>query len=103
VTNGYNYTPAGGLVTVQMRAVDQGVQVDVTDNGIGIAPKDQGRIFERFYRGEDPLVLATAGTGLGLSLSKTIIEMHHGRIWFSSQPGNGSTFSFILPVYTQEE
>jgi len=103
VTNGYNYTPAGGLVTVQMRAAEQGVQVDVTDNGIGIAPKDQGRIFERFYRGEDPLVLATAGTGLGLSLSKTIIEMHHGRIWFSSQPGNGSTFSFMLPVFTQEE
>ncbi len=103
VTNGYNYTPAGGLVTVQMHAVDQGVQVDVTDNGIGIAPKDQGRIFERFYRGEDQLVLATAGTGLGLSLSKTIIEMHHGRIWFSSQPGNGSTFSFILPVFTQED
>jgi signal transduction histidine kinase len=77
----------------------------VIDTGIGIQVKDQKRIFERFYRGEDPLVLATSGTGLGLALSKTLVEMHHGRIWFNSSgtAGEGSTFSFTLPVYHAEE
>ena len=105
VTNGYNYTPAGGRVVIRMSVVDSEVQIDVQDNGIGIAKEDQARIFQRFYRGEDPLVLATAGTGLGLSIAKTLVEMHHGRIWFSSSgvSGEGSTFSFTLPIYEPEE
>jgi len=104
VVNAYNYTPANGRILVRLRPMGQEVQVDVIDNGVGIAPKDHKRIFERFYRGEDPLVLSTAGTGLGLALSKTLIEMHHGRIWFSSSgvPGEGSTFSFTLPVYNED-
>jgi signal transduction histidine kinase len=81
------------------------VQVDIQDNGIGIQQKDQHRIFERFYRGEDPLVLATSGNGLGLAIAKTLVEMHHGRIWFYSSGvrGEGSIFSFTLPVYQIEE
>ncbi|MEA4910191.1 MAG: GAF domain-containing protein, partial [Anaerolineaceae bacterium] len=104
ISNGYNYTPAGGEVRVRMRRNGSEVQVEVRDNGIGISARDQGRIFERFYRGEDPLVLATAGTGLGLSLSKTLIEMHSGKIWFYNNggPGEGSTFCFTLPVYQYE-
>jgi PAS domain S-box-containing protein len=100
VMNGYNYTPADGRVQVKMTGMGEDVQVDVIDSGIGIAPKDHERIFQRFYRGEDPLVLKTAGTGLGLTLSKTLVEMHQGRIWFKStgEVGEGSTFSFTLPV-----
>ena len=77
------------------------VQVDVKDNGVGISLEDQERVFERFYRGEHPLVLATPGTGLGLSIVKQIVDMHKGRIWMKSTgvPGEGSTFSFTLPVY----
>ena len=58
-------------------------------------------IFERFHRGDDPLVLATPGTGLGLSIARQLVEMHHGRIWFKSDgvPGQGSTFSIALPVF----
>jgi PAS domain S-box-containing protein len=99
VSNGYNYTPAGGRVTVRMYPGQCEVIVDVVDNGIGIATADQGRIFERFYRGEDPLVQATAGTGLGLAITRSLIEMHGGRIWFASsgERGEGSTFSFSLP------
>ena len=105
ISNGYNYTPANGFVTVRMQRIGPDVQVDVQDNGIGIQQKDQHRIFERFYRGEDPLVLATSGNGLGLAIAKTLVEMHHGRIWFSSSGvrGEGSTFSFTLPVYQVEE
>jgi len=105
VRNGYIYTPPGGEVQIHMKALDGEVQVDVVDNGIGILSENQHRIFERFYRGDDPLVLASAGTGLGLAMAKTLVEMHHGRIWFASAgvSGEGSVFSFTLPVYTQEE
>ena len=103
VFNAYHYTPDNGTITVHIQSLNGGheVQVDVKDNGIGISPEDQERVFERFYRGEHPLVLATPGTGLGLSIVKQIIEMHKGRIWMKSSgiPGEGSTFSFTLPTY----
>lgn len=105
VNNGFNYTPAGGCVTVTVREVGNEIQVDVRDNGIGIDEESRHRIFERFFRGEDPLVLATAGTGLGLAIAKTLVEMHNGRIWFESsgKSGEGSVFSFTLPVYESQE
>ena len=104
VTNGYNYTPANGQVTVRIHAEGGEVQVDIEDNGIGVNVEQQARIFERFYRGEDPLVLSTAGTGLGLAISKILVEMHRGRIWFKSSGirGEGSIFSFALPVMKGE-
>lgn len=104
ISNGYNYTPAGGHVLVRLSLQNGEAQVDVVDDGIGITSKVQKRIFERFFRGEDPLVLSSAGTGLGLAISKTMIEMHHGRIWFTSagEPGKGSTFSFVIPVHQPE-
>ena len=101
VDNAYRYTPENGIIRVQISPVDgREVQVDVEDNGVGIALQEQDRIFERFYRGDDPMVLKTAGTGLGLPIVRQLVEMHHGRIWMSSKgvPGEGSTFSFTLPV-----
>jgi signal transduction histidine kinase len=102
--NSYYYTPANGRIDVKVHSVSGEVQIDVKDNGIGILPKDQPRVFERFYRGEDPLVLATSGTGLGLSIVSRLIEMHKGRIWVHSAgiSGKGSTFSFTLPVYSPD-
>ncbi len=102
VDNAYNYTPGNGTIRVCVHAIDGNeVQVDVQDNGVGISLADQARIFERFYRGEHPLVLSTPGTGLGLPIVRQLVEMHHGRIWMSSTgiPGEGSTFSFTLPVH----
>jgi len=103
VDNAYHYTPENGTITVRLHPLNGGheVQVDVTDNGIGISLSDQARVFERFYRGEHPMVLATPGTGLGLPIVKEIVEMHKGRIWVKSTgvSGEGSTFSFTLPVY----
>ena len=100
VCNGFLYTPENGCVAVHITEVGKDIQVDVEDNGIGIEEEEQKRIFERFYRGEDPLVLASAGTGLGLAIARTLIEMNKGRIWFQSSGvrGEGSTFSFTLPV-----
>jgi len=102
VDNAYHYTPENGTIKVHIHLLGTGeVQVDVIDNGVGIAQPDQERIFERFYRGEHPLVLATPGTSLGLPIVKQLVEMHNGRIWMTSKgiPGQGSTFSFTLPVY----
>ena len=105
VSNAYHYTPENGQITVHVTAANGNeVQVDVEDSGVGIPVEDQGRIFDRFYRGEDPLVLATPGTGLGLAIVKQLVEMHNGRIWLKSEGiGKGSTFSFTLPVYKKGE
>jgi PAS domain S-box-containing protein len=99
--NAYQYTPESGSILVRVYPVKGEIQVDVKDNGIGIMVEDQPRIFERFFRGEDPLVLATSGTGLGLSIVKHLVEMHNGHIWFESSgiPGQGSTFSFTIPIF----
>ena len=100
--NAYHYTPENGEVVVAMRSVPRRseVQVEVTDNGIGISELDQARVFERFFRGENPLVLATPGTGLGLSIARQLIEMHGGTITVQSEgvEGHGTVFSFTLPV-----
>lgn len=105
VSNAYNYTPADGKIQVRIHPVDSEVQVDVQDNGVGISPDAQDRIFERFYRGENSLTMGAAGTGLGLSISKTLVEMHLGRIWFSSTgvEGEGSIFSFTLPIFEDKD
>ncbi|MFH1183456.1 MAG: GAF domain-containing protein [Chloroflexota bacterium] len=101
--NAYHYTPENGSVVVSLRSVPRQseVQVDVADNGVGIAAADQVRVFERFFRGENPLVLATPGTGLGLSIARQLVEMHRGRIFVKSDgvEGRGSTFSFTLPMH----
>jgi PAS domain S-box-containing protein len=104
--NAYHYTPENGTITVHLHSLNgtNEVQVDVIDNGVGIAKADQERIFERFYRGEHPLVLETPGTGLGLAIVKQLVEMHKGRIWLKSRgvSGEGSTFSFTLPISTEK-
>ena len=103
VGNSIRYTPNGGRIEVRAYLVEGAVRVDVEDTGIGIAPEDLGRIFERFYRADDPLVQEVGGTGLGLPIVKMFVEMHGGRIWVESERGKGSTFTFILPVPTQAE
>lgn len=74
------------------------IVVSVTDTGIGIAPEDQPRVFERFFRGDHPLVRHHPGRGLSLSIAKSLVELHGGRIWLESEAGKGSTFYFTLPV-----
>ena len=72
--------------------------VSVTDSGIGIAPADQPKVFEKFKQVGDTLTDKPKGTGLGLPICKEIVEYHGGRIWVESEPGQGSTFSFTLPI-----
>jgi PAS domain S-box-containing protein len=97
VGNAINYTPEGS-VTVEANNVGMAVQVSVRDTGVGIDPEDISRIFDRFYRADDPVVQEASGTGLGLPIVKMFVEMHGGRVWVDSEKGKGSTFTFILPV-----
>ncbi|MFC1878465.1 GAF domain-containing protein [Chloroflexota bacterium] len=103
--NAYQYNTPNGKIIISMQVVENEVQIDVKDTGVGIHPGDHERVFERFFRGENPLVLGVSGTGLGLSIVKNLVKMHNGRIWFKSTgiQGQGSTFSITLPVYTQNE
>ncbi len=97
--NAYLYTPAGGKVTLRAVSRPGGVRIDVSDTGIGITPAERERIFERFYRGENPTVMAVPGTGLGLPITRRLVEMHGGSIEVESEgvPGKGSTFHVMLP------
>lgn len=99
LSNAIKYTEAGGVVTVRLAAVDQWVELDVSDTGIGIAPDDCARLFTRFFRTEDAARRAVAGAGLGLSITKDIVESHGGRILVESELGRGSTFRVRLPLW----
>ena len=98
VANAYQYTPTGGEIVVSARVHGDEMHISVRDTGIGIARKDQEKIFNRFFRADDPLVQETPGTGLGLSIVKSLVEIHGGQIWVESELGEGSTFVFTLPT-----
>ncbi len=98
ISNACNYSPRGAAVTVSLSNTENHAQIDITDTGIGIAPEDQARLFTRFFRVDNSMTRQVGGTGLGLSVAKSIVEMHRGRIWVKSEVGKGSTFSFTLPL-----
>jgi two-component system, NtrC family, sensor kinase len=97
LSNAVKFTPAGGHVDIRSAQRNGEVVVSVTDTGPGIASEDQERIFEEFQQTELGAE-RPEGTGLGLALSKKLVELHGGRIWVESEPGKGSTFTFTLPV-----
>ena len=98
IRNAITFTNEGGKVLVTVESVTGHVQVSVKDNGIGIPASDISRVFDRFFQVESHLTRRHTGMGLGLSVAKTMIEMHGGRIWAESVEGEGSVFSFLLPV-----
>jgi signal transduction histidine kinase len=114
LSNAVKYTPRGGKIELDAREVgSDGVPeqwrdglkpdaryalVEIRDSGVGIAAEDLDRIFDRFYRTENPLKVEAGGTGLGLSLVRPLIELFGGRIWVQSVLGEGSTFSMLIPA-----
>ena len=98
VNNAIKYSPRGSYVMVQCEIDSDNVVVSVTDEGTGIKPKDQEKIFQRFYRAEEDEYRHVSGFGIGLYLSSEIIQRHKGKIWVKSADGEGSTFYFSLPV-----
>jgi signal transduction histidine kinase/CheY-like chemotaxis protein len=101
LSNAVKFTPDGGRVDVRASLRDQDLVVEVVDTGPGVTAEDRQRIFDAFQQGAR-LPRQTEGTGLGLTLSKRILELHGGRIWVDSEAGQGSTFGFALPAGSGE-
>lgn len=100
LSNACKFTPNGGLIEVYSESCNNDqVRVTVTDSGIGMSEEERRRLFEKFYRVDNSLTRETSGSGLGLSVTKSLIELHGGRLEVASIPGNGSCFSFTLPRY----
>lgn len=98
VGNAIKYTDVGGRIAVRTQHDGNHVMTRVSDDGIGIPLADQPYIFERFYRVESDETEDIKGTGLGLTIVKSVVEKHGGRVWVESRPGAGSTFTFVLPT-----
>ncbi|HZK32810.1 MAG TPA: ATP-binding protein [Corynebacterium sp.] len=99
VSNAINYSPHSAPVSVSQKIVNDVVHIRVTDRGIGIAPENQKRVFERFYRVDKARSRSTGGTGLGLAIVKHVVANHGGSIKLWSRPGTGSTFTIELPIH----
>jgi signal transduction histidine kinase len=102
VGNAIKFTDAGE-VTIKAEANNGSFHVSVRDTGPGISAADQANLFQEFQQADNAITKKKGGTGLGLAISKRIIEMHGGRIWVESQVGQGSTFSFTLPVIVERQ
>jgi signal transduction histidine kinase len=98
ISNAHKYTLVEGSITVAARREDGFVRVDVSDTGIGLSPEDQAQLFTKFFRAHHRSPPTGGGTGLGLVITRLLVELHGGRITVSSAPGQGSTFSFSLPA-----
>jgi signal transduction histidine kinase len=100
ISNAIKYTPEQGHISIAVQAAaEEGfLQVSVTDDGVGIAPEDQAKLFKRFFRAANVIQTRAGGTGLGLYIARALVELHGGRIWLSSEPGKGSTFYVTLPI-----
>ena len=96
--NAVRFTPPGGCVTVSADEHDGSIDVRVVDTGPGIPAEHLPRLFERFYRADPARAHRDGGTGIGLAIARSVVEAHGGRIWAESRPGEGSVFTFELPV-----
>ncbi|MFN2167210.1 MAG: sensor histidine kinase, partial [Anaerolineae bacterium] len=104
VSNAYKYTPKGGHIEITANGHDRTetppghVLVSVHDNGIGMSPKEIAGLYEKFFRGDHELVREQPGTGLGVSITRSLVELHGGEFLVESAPGEGTTFRFTMPI-----
>jgi signal transduction histidine kinase len=98
VKNAIQFTDSGGNVKLTVGEDSNYVKVSVSDSGVGISPRDLPKVFDRFFQVETHLTRKHGGMGLGLSVARSMIELHGGRIWVESEEGKGSTFTLLLPV-----
>lgn len=103
LSNAVKFTPDNGKVGIKAGRNNNVIEIAVWDTGVGIAPGDQKYIFEEFQQVGRTLEGKPEGTGLGLALTRKLVEVHGGRIWVESDPSHGSTFTFTLPAETELE
>ena len=96
--NAVKYTPAGGRVAFRVHATDQNLEIGVEDTGVGIAENELPKVFDKFFRSDDPRVQEQTGTGLGLALVQEVVRLHGGRVSVESEIDKGSTFQIVLPI-----
>jgi signal transduction histidine kinase len=101
VSNAVKFTDEGGVVTVTVNGKGDGVELVVTDTGIGVSPEEQGQVFARFFRASTATKRAIPGTGLGLAISRALVEQHGGTISFASREGEGTTVTVRLPATSE--
>jgi two-component system, OmpR family, phosphate regulon sensor histidine kinase PhoR len=101
IYNSIKFTPSGGKIGIKVLKKDDKVKITISDTGLGISKEDQEHIFERFYKVDKSRTHSDGGSGLGLSIAKKIVEMHHGMISVKSQVGEGTTFIISLPVNSE--
>src|SRR5271155_754476 len=99
--NALKYSTPGSPVTISARAGEGRIVISVADRGSGIDEQEQAHIFDKFFRAREHR-FRVPGTGMGLAIAKGIVEAHGGKIWVTSEPGQGSVFSFSLPVHRGE-
>ncbi|MFA5389321.1 MAG: GAF domain-containing sensor histidine kinase [Candidatus Omnitrophota bacterium] len=99
LSNAYKFTPENGRITVDVEEKNDAIQFSIEDTGIGIPPQDIQKVFQEFFRADNALDQKIKGSGLGLSLVKKIVEAHKGRIWFDSELGKGTRFTFTIPKF----
>jgi signal transduction histidine kinase len=102
LSNAHKYTPEGGRLGVAARYVAGAVRLEISDTGIGLSEAEQAQLFTRFFRADNPAVRAVGGTGLGLVITRSLVELHGGDISVRSAPGQGSTFVVTLPADVPE-
>lgn len=98
IGNAVKYTPPEGRIAFRVNVTDQQLQINIEDSGVGISAEELPRVFEKFFRSDDPRVQEQKGTGLGLALSQEVIRLHGGRITAESELNKGSTFQVVLPI-----
>jgi PAS domain S-box-containing protein len=103
IDNAIKYTPVAGEVTVSLKCGKKEIELSVKDTGVGVPKDQQNRVFTKFFRGVNVIRMETDGSGLGLYITKNIIEAHGGKIWFESEEGKGSTFYFSIPLKEEFE
>jgi len=98
IENAIKYTLPGGKISISLKRLEDSIEFSIKDTGVGIPKDQQNRVFTKFFRGANAMKLETEGSGLGLFITKNIIEAHGGKIWFESEEGKGTTFYFTLPI-----
>jgi signal transduction histidine kinase len=98
LSNAHKYTPDGGAITIATHRERDALRIEIMDTGIGITPSEQERLFTKFFRSSNPHARLVSGTGLGLAITKSLVDLHDGTMTVISAPGQGSIFSFTLPL-----